>query len=337
MLDRRTQLLVSAASLVVIVAGLRSAAGVLNPVLMAAVFVACAVPLQDHLRARGLPLWLALTLTALSVVGGALAFGGIIGYAATALVQTVPQYQDRLSQLLADGMAWLDARGIDASTSKLAELISPARLISLSTSVLASVGSALSVTLLIVILAIFLLVESNTFMGRSGVTAGEKEFSPGTQRLLKAMARDVQQYVWITLITGVIYAVGVWILLAALGVDLAFLWAIVALVLSFVPGIGFVLSMVPPLALAMLEFGVVRALIVAGGLTVLNSIVDNIIKPRFMAEGFGLGPFVMFTAILVWAYVLGPTGALLAVPLTVAVKRLAFMDAAKLVVESPEV
>ena len=324
MLDRRTQLLLSAAALIVIIAGLRSAAGVLDPLLMAAVFVACAVPLQDRLRARGLAPWLALTLTALSVVGGTLAFGGIIGYAATALVQTVPQYQDRLSGLMASGMAWLDARGVDASTSRLAELISPAKIISLSTSLLASVGSALSVTLLIVILAIFLLVESNTFMGRAGASTGEREFSPSTQRLLKSMAHDVQQYVWITLITGVIYAIGVWILLAALGVDLAVLWAIVALVLSFVPGVGFVLSMIPPLALALLEFGVVRALIVAGGLTVLNSIVDNVIKPRFMSEGFGLGPFVMFTAILVWSYVLGPTGALLAIPLTVAVQAAGF-------------
>jgi AI-2 transport protein TqsA len=334
MLDRRTQLLLSGAALIVIVAGLRAAAGVLDPVLMAAVFVCCAVPLQDRLRARGLPPWLALTLTALTVVGGTLAFGGIIGYAATALVQTVPQYQDRLSGLLAAGMSWLDARGVDASTSKLAALISPAKIISLSTSLLTSVGSALSVTLLIVILAIFLLVESNTFMNRSGEPTGEKEFSPSTQRLLKAMARDVQQYVWITLVTGVIYAIGVWILLAALGVDLAFLWAIVALVLSFVPGIGFVLSMIPPLALALLEFGVVRALIVAGVLTVLNSIVDNVIKPRFMAEGFGLGPFVMFTAILVWSYVLGPTGALLAVPLTVAVRRLVFVEP-KPMIEAP--
>ena len=61
-----------------------------------------------------------------------------------------------------------------------------------------------------------------------------------------------------------------------------------------------------------LEFGAVRALIIAGALTVFNSVVDNVIKPRFMKQGFDMGPFVMFTAILFWSYVLGPTGALLA-------------------------
>jgi len=322
LLDRRTQLLLSAAAIVVIVNGMREAAGVLDPLLMAAVVVACAVPLQDRLRQRGVPKGLALTLTALTVVGGTLAFGGIIGYAARALVQTVPQYQDRLSDLLRNGTAWLDARGIDASSSQLASLISPARLISLSTNLLSRVASAFSLTLLIVMLAIFLLIESNSFMHRVGERAGAKAFSLGTQRTLNAIARDVQQYVWITLITGVMYAIGVWMLLAALGVDLPVLWAIVALVLSFVPGIGFVLSMIPPLALALLEFGVIRALVIAVVLTVLNNVVDNVIKPRFLKEGFDLGPFVLFAAILFWSYVLGPTGALLAVPLTTAVRRL---------------
>ena len=334
MLDRRTQLLLSAASLIVLITGLREAASVLNPMLMAAVVVCCAVPLQETFRARGLGQGLALTLTALTVVGGTLAFGGLIGYAGTALVQTVPQYQDRLSELLASGMAFLDSKGIHASTSKLAELISPARLIGLSTALLGSIAGALSVTLLIVLLAIFLLIESNTFMTRAG-EKGEKDFSPETQSTLKAMARDVQQYLWITFVTGVIYAVLVWILLLALGIDLAFLWAIFALVLSFVPGIGFVLSMIPPLALALLEFGPVRALIIAGALTVLNSVVDNVIKPRFMKQGFDMGPFVMFAAILFWSYVLGPTGALLAIPLTVAVKRLVSLGEPKRVIDGP--
>jgi hypothetical protein len=51
-------------------------------------------------------------------------------------------------------------------------------------------------------------------------------------------------------------------------------------------------------------------------------VVDNVVKPRFMQEGFDMGPFMMFAAILFWAYVLGPTGALLAVPLTTAVRRM---------------
>ncbi len=322
-MDRRTQLLLSGAAVVVIVAGLRAAAGVLDPILMAAVIVACAAPLRHRLQARGFPGWLAMTVTALAVVGGTLAFGGVVGYAAKALVEAVPQYQDRLAQLLASGTSWLDQRGIDASSSRLAEMISPAKIISLSAGLLSSVGSALSLTLLIVMLAIFLLIESDSMLGRTGEDGRPGSLSAGTQRLLLAIATDVQGYLWITLVSGVIYAVGVWLVLVLFGVDLPVLWAMVALVLSFVPGVGFILSLIPPFALGILEFGPVRALMVAAILVVFNNVVDNVVKPRLMKNLFAMGPFVMFAAILFWSYVLGPIGALLAVPLTVAVQRVA--------------
>ncbi|MDP1857138.1 MAG: hypothetical protein Q8K82_00625, partial [Gemmatimonadaceae bacterium] len=94
--DHRFRTLVSAAALVIIVQGLQAAAGVLDPLLMAAVVVACAAPLQQRLRRRGLGRGAAKAVTALTVVLGLVAFAVLIGYAAKALVETVPRYQDRL-------------------------------------------------------------------------------------------------------------------------------------------------------------------------------------------------------------------------------------------------
>ena len=322
--DRRFRTLVSAAALVVIVQGLQAAAGVLDPLLMAAVVVACAAPLQQRLRRRGLGRGAAQAVTALTVVLGLVAFAVLIGYAAKALVETVPRYQDRLAALVASGATWLDARGIDASQSRLMALVNPGRLIGLASGLLQGVASAVSVALLIVMLSIFLLVETSAFWRHAGRAARGGTISNVWQRRLTGVATDVQQYVWITLVTGAMFAVAVWLVMVLLGVDLPVLWAVLALVLSFVPGIGFVLAMIPPAMLALLEFGPTRALILVAAFVVINNVVDNVIKPRFLTEGFDLSPFVMFAAILFWAYVLGPTGALLAVPLTTAVRRLFF-------------
>lgn len=321
-LDARTRTLLAAAASVIVVAGLKAAASVLDPILMSAVVVACAVPLENKLRVRGWGPRLAMAATVIAVLAGLLVFGGIIGYAAKAMVTLAPQYQDRLTSLLASGAAVLDRYGIDASRSQLMTMVSPSRVIAISAELMGGLGSALSVTILIVMLSIFLLIESDAFMHRPGQRAGAKALSLAWQRKLNAMANDIQQYVWITLVTGLMYAAAVWVILLLIGVDLAFLWAMVALVLSFVPGVGFILSMVPPAALALLEFGPVRAGILVGLLVVLNSVMDNVVKPRFLQEGFDMGPFVMFAAILFWTYVLGPTGAILAVPLTTAVQRL---------------
>ena len=307
--DARFRALLSAAAVVVIVEGLRSVSGVLDPLLMAGVVVACAAPLQEQLRRRRIPRGWAMALTALTVVFALLAFVVLIGYAGKALVDTVPRYQERLTALVTSGAAWLDGYGIEASKSKVLEMINPARIIALASELAQGLGGAMSEALLIVMLSIFLLIESSAFWRRRGKGIAQESTS-GWQRQFEGIATDVQQYVWITMVTGAIYAVGVWIVMMALGTDLPVLWAIVALVLSFVPGIGFALSMIPPAALTLLEFGIPRTVVLIALFVVLNNIVDNVIKPRFMKQGFDLGPFVMFASVLFWAYVLGPVGAL---------------------------
>jgi predicted PurR-regulated permease PerM len=322
--DARLRFLLGAAAVVVIAGGLRSAAGVIDPLLMAGVVVACAAPLQEQLRRRGLTKGWAMAITSVSVVVALLAFVALVGYAAKALVDTVPRYQERLTVLINSGTTYLDGYGIEMSKSRVLAMINPSKLIALATELAQGLGGALSEALLIVMLSIFLLIESNAFWRRRSTLRRSDEIPSVWHQRFDAIANDVQQYVNITLLTGVLYAVGVWLVMIALGTDLPVLWAVVALVLSFVPGIGFVLSMIPPVALTLLEFGVPRALVLMAIFVVWNNVVDNVIKPRFMKDGFDMGPFVMFVSLLVWAFLLGPTGALLAVPLTAATRRLVF-------------
>jgi predicted PurR-regulated permease PerM len=88
-----------------------------------------------------------------------------------------------------------------------------------------------------------------------------------------------------------------------------------------VPNIGIILSVIPPVILTLLELGWQRALVVLAGFLVLNFVVDNLIKPRFMQSGLDVPPLVGLLSLVVWAYLLGPVGALLALPLTIALRR----------------
>jgi AI-2 transport protein TqsA len=68
----------------------------------------------------------------------------------------------------------------------------------------------------------------------------------------------------------------------------------------------------------LLEHGVSRAVVLFVILFVANLIADNVVKPKVMGEGLGISPLVIVLAFLFWAYVLGPMGAILAIPLTIA-------------------
>ncbi len=94
----------------------------------------------------------------------------------------------------------------------------------------------------------------------------------------------------------------------------------------------------PPVLLTLLELGWQRAAMVLVTFLVLNFVVDNLIKPRFMQSGLDVPPIVGLLSLIVWAYLLGAVGTLLALPLTIAIRRLlqdADLEVPGLGLESP--
>jgi predicted PurR-regulated permease PerM len=310
-LDRRLKAIVGVAALVVIATGIRSAASVLDSLLLAALLTIVILPVYHSFRRRGLSNGVSLALTTILLLGIALALLGFLGVAGTQLVSKVPVYQDKLEGLKQNVETMLQTRGIEPDRVLSFDLINPGRLMGLAAALLTGVGKVLSQSLLLILIVAFILVETG---------ARGQSFTPGGQ--FEAVARNVRQYLIITSATGLAYSVLIYIFMLAMGTDLALVWAVLAFILNFVPNIGMALSLIPPLLLTLLEFGWQRALVLLAGFLFLNFIIDNIVKPRFMQTGLDVSPLVSLVSVMVWSYLLGPTGALLALPLTIALKRL---------------
>ncbi|MEE9118243.1 MAG: AI-2E family transporter, partial [Calditrichia bacterium] len=148
----------------------------------------------------------------------------------------------------------------------------------------------------------------------------EKTLSKGLLKITE-LADEIRKYVSISAFTGLLTAIGNFILLLILGVDFPFLWAFLSLLFSFIPNIGFVLSVIPPAFLALAESGVTEAIIIVIGFVIINAIVENIIKPKFMGEELNLSLFVIFLSLIVWTWILGAMGAILAIPLTISAMK----------------
>jgi len=77
---------------------------------------------------------------------------------------------------------------------------------------------------------------------------------------------------------------------------------------------------VPPVVLALIQFGPGAALVTAIGYAAINAIFGNLIEPRVAGRGVGLSPLVVFLSLVFWGWVLGPVGMLISVPLTASIK-----------------
>ena len=154
----------------------------------------------------------------------------------------------------------------------------------------------------------------------------DKHFESGnadsTANGLDRFVKNMRSYIVLKSVFGLIAAVSNTLLLWALGGDFALVRKVLSFLLSFLLNIGFVLALVAPTLLALLHFGVTKSVIVAVGFMAINTINDNVIKPRFVGESLNLSPAVAILSLVFWGWLLGPVGALHAVPPSIAVKFL---------------
>jgi len=139
--------------------------------------------------------------------------------------------------------------------------------------------------------------------------AGRFTTSIGTFMVIKA---------WL----GLLAATGDVILLTVLGVNYALLWGVLSFLLSFIPSLGYILALIPPVLVALIQHGPTTALIVFFGYWLINGVIDSVIGPHYLGQGLDLSTVVTIIAAFFWGWVLGPIGAFLGLPITIAVKML---------------
>ena len=308
------------AGVIIICAGLQSAASIVAPLFLVITLVITVAPLRALLVDLRWPSWLASAVTLLVIY---LLIGLILGsvvFAVVRLVDTLPKYGSAFQQILASLLGVAEQLGFGLQQiEKLASSVQPNTLAGPAKTLLNGVSGGLSLLLLIVTVVIFLAFESETMADRLAVI---RDTRPHIADGLVSFSQRVRKYWIVTTIFGLIVAVLDVVGLVIIGVPLYLTWGVLAFVTNYIPNIGFILGVIPPALIALLDGGVGPAIAVVVVYTVINIVVQTIIQPRFTGDAVGISAAVAFLSLIVWAYVLGTLGALLAIPATLFVKSL---------------
>jgi len=311
--------LLAVACIVIIVAGMQAIAPVLNLFLVALLLAVTVMPVVAWQLNRGWPRTLALGLTIVFVIIIGAFLTSILGLAINNMAEKVPFYKERITVIYQSGLNYIASKGINMTDIESLELFSPDKLFSVGSSFIEGIFSTFGNFFFVLLLMIFILIEFSQIHLR----AGRKEYETDSWQLrFSEIANDLKKYVSITAISGLMAAVANVVLLVILGVDFAIMWGFLSFLFSFIPNLGFILSVVPPALIALLEYGWPQCLIVVVGFIAINIIVDNILKPRFLGQKFNISILMVFVSLLFWGWVLGPIGAILGVPMTIAVKKI---------------
>jgi predicted PurR-regulated permease PerM len=303
--DRQGPPLVGGAAFVVVVIGLYLASGIVTMLLLSVLVAILVAPIATWARRRGWPGWAGLIL-ALATYVGVLAI--------VCLITAIGIFR-LLDELPTDTTELQTQLGINLGDPQAAATIADG-FGSVAASIGRSVLGALAVVGYSVIIVAYLLLEQPTINARLRWAFGDR---PAVMSRAAGLAIRLRSYLIARAVLGGIAAILDTIVLVALGVPSALLWGVLSFLMSFVPNVGFIISMIPPALLGLVVGGLPTAILVVVAYSVINVTIDYLIQPRFIGSAVDLSPVVVTVSLLFWALILGGAGAIFAVPLTIIV------------------
>jgi predicted PurR-regulated permease PerM len=303
--------------------GMREFKEILGPVFLALVLSIAVHPVRRFADHRRWPAWLGVILSLLAVYGIVVGLFAILVIAGIQFASLLQDYAPQFQAFLAQAAQVLESLGV--SEEKLQSLVnelSPSKLVGLAGSLIGGLAGVLSNIFFLIVLLFFTVADAGDFASKL------ERISVRGERLANAFRRFAhgsRQYLAVATVFGLIVAFCDVIALWILDIRYAWLWGLLAFITNYIPNIGFIIGLVPPTIIALLDHDVVTAIIVVAVYCVLNFVIQTIIQPRVVGVTVGLSATLSFLSLIVWATILGASGAFLAIPLSLFAKSL-FVD-----------
>jgi predicted PurR-regulated permease PerM len=326
------RMLLALACLIVVLAGMKAAAGFLVPIAFAFFLSILSYPLTRWLVRLHLPRTLALGLTiALNIA----VVAGLI-YSAISLIgsfqQELPRYLSAVERQINQAAAWMQEQGVEGAVATAQRMFDWGGLIRYLTQqdVMTAIGSMLGSTfgtvaavfasmVIVFITMIFILMEAHGTNQR--ILAVQLAGGPDLTTLLQSVT-DIQKYLGIKTLISFLTGLLAGICCMLFGLKYPLLWAILAFVFNFVPAVGSSLASFPAIIEALVQNGWGSALGMALSYGLINFSLDNFVQPTLLGRRFGISSLVVILSVIFWGWLWGPVGMFLAVPLTMVIKVL---------------
>jgi predicted PurR-regulated permease PerM len=253
-------------------------------------------------------------------------FGVVVFGSLARLVTLLPHYAARFDELVGRATDTLARAGVGTEQVRdIVRSLDLSKVVPYVGSLLSGVAGVLTNVVFLLALLLFLTVEASGFDARMAVLARDRA---ATGAALTRFAVRTRRYLWVTTVFGLIVAVLDTVALAIMAIPLAVLWGLLSFVTNYIPNVGFLLGLAPPALLALLGGGWRQMIVVIAIYCLFNLVIQSLIQPYYVGDSVGLSATVTFLALVFWSWVLGPLGAILAIPVTLLVRSVLLdMDA----------
>lgn len=197
--------------------------------------------------------------------------------------------------------------GYDITTFNIKEKLTAVPIFSLLKGLTGSMLNLFSNTFLVVVFTLFLL---------TGESMSTHEI-----KTLEEIKTSIAKYVGTKLFLSVLTGGLSYVIFLIAGVDLAIMFAILAVLLNFIPNIGSIVAVILPIPVLLLQFGFGwQTFLVFLSTIGFQVSIGNILEPKLLGESMDLHPVTILLFLTFWGFIWGIPGMFLSVPITATLK-----------------
>jgi len=325
---------------------LKVAKGVVVPLVIAWLLSYILGPVVNAMARRRIPTPVAVFAVMLLLIGVCVLAGFFLHGRISAFAEAAPRYSERTKEIIAlvseklklsggtreqEGAVEEEGEGPAAEEAEAPEEDNEwakrvgAWAVTVSTSWAVKVSGSLFAFLtnfiLVVIFLVFLLLGKPYFPYKMRKAFSEEE-ADRVGKVVGGISAQIGRYLAVQFTISLLTGVLVWLALEIIGVDFAVTWGALAFFLNFIPNIGSIIASVLPVVLALVQYypNLWYAAITFGCLFLIQMGIGNVLSPKIMGDRLNLSPVVILFSLLFWGWLWGIVGALLSVPIAVAIK-----------------
>lgn len=297
---------------------LQQAQSVILPLIIAWLLSFILTPAVNMMAGRRIPRPLAILLVLVLLIGILYIAIIFLNGRISAVITAFPKYHSRFNEI-----TQLIGNRLNLSHNPLADVN---WMVTLRTFLVKLSGSLLFILnnlVLVVIFLVFILL-GHPYLRFKIKKALSDENAAKVTVIINAISSQFSRYLVVQFIISLVTGILVWLSLTVIGVDFAVTWGALAFLLNFIPTIGSIISAVPPILLAFIQFfpGFWPGVATLIALLTIHMVIGGAISPKVVGDRLNLSPVVILMSLLFWGWLWGIIGALLSVPIASAVKIL---------------
>jgi predicted PurR-regulated permease PerM len=302
---------------------LKIASSVILPFTIAILLAFVMYPLVKGLDKLHFPRYLSISVVVLIIVAGLYIFGMVLFTSGRVIVAQYPKYEKRLTEIYiwaAHSFGLSYNEGLSFWENLWGQLGIRTWVYRFTFSFSGIFVKFLQNAVLVVIFVGFILFEASYFKEKLEVAFANR--SERINRMGHDLMFQVSRYLtakfFISLVNGVIFAISFHVA----GLEFAILWGVIQFLLNFIPTIGSIVAGAGICFSAVIQFWPDPApiIVILAIVVVVNIIVGYIMDPKIIGDHVGISPLMIMISLLIWGWIWGFAGMLIAVPMTVIIK-----------------